>query len=102
MIAALVWLSAAIAIAQSSHPHVPLGTERQWSSWGGRDEAFVRTTLGAPDRIVGAHWYYDDLIVGYASSGPYTRYDVDITMRRGHVVRVRAVAGASVSCIVTE
>lgn len=100
--AALFWLLAQLALAQAQHPHVPTGTERQWGAWGGRDEAFVRATLGDPDRVVGAHWYYDDLIVGNASSGPYTRYDVDVTMRRGHVVRVRAVAGASVSCIVTE
>jgi len=92
-----------VAHAQaSSRHHLARSVDANWEQWAGREMAFVIERLGTADRVVGHAWHYRDVVVGNEQTGPYSRWNLTIDVRAGHVVHVTAVRTGGAGCIVVE
>jgi hypothetical protein len=89
------------AQAPSRHP-IAQSADADWEDWAGHETAFVIARLGTADRVVGHAWHYRNVVVGNEQTGPYTRWDLTIDVRDGHVVSVTAVRTGGAGCIVVE
>lgn len=103
LIACLALGAASGARAQSSsRHHIAREVDADWEAWAGRETAFVVQRLGTADRVAGHAWQYRDVVVGNEQTGPYSRWDLSIEIRAGHVVRVTATRTGGTGCIVVE